>query len=426
MNKLIKLTFITLFLMGMSIDMMAQLTFSGEFRPRSEYRHGFKSLSATGQDAAFFIDQRARLNVDYKTKGYRFFLSMQDVRVWGSQRQLVVNDGATTTLHQAYAEVFLHENISLKAGRQEIIYDDHRIFGSVGWAQQARSHDAAIFKVKNGDFKADIGLAFNQNAAGLVGTKYTVGGSYKTFQYLWLHQDLDKINFSVLALNLGQQVKNPKGDYIDGVNFAQTAGTRIGYKADKLSANLALYYQGGKLGDSVGTKLNANLIGLDLAYKVTDQVTLGAGFERLSGTSQIDAAEGSNAFTPYFGTNHKFNGVMDYFYVGNHIQSVGLQDIFLTLKYKKGSFNIGADGHYFMAAADVNDGADKAMSPGLGTEIDLYLGANLAEGVALKMGYSQMFGTDTMQKLKGGATDEMSNWAYMMVIVKPTFLKKEK
>ncbi len=33
------------------------------------------------------------------------------------------------------------------------------------------------------------------------------------------------------------------------------------------------------------------------------------------------------AFTPLYGTNHKFNGWMDYFYVGNHGSSIGLQDI---------------------------------------------------------------------------------------------------
>ena len=37
--------------------MVAQLTISGEVRPRAEYRHGFKSLPNQNQEAAFFIDQ---------------------------------------------------------------------------------------------------------------------------------------------------------------------------------------------------------------------------------------------------------------------------------------------------------------------------------------------------------------------------------
>ncbi len=411
-------------LMGISLNMMAQFTVSGEFRPRTEYRHGYKALAGADQDAAFFTDQRTRLNFDFKSKGYRVYVSMQDVRVWGAQKQLVVNDGATTTLHQAFAEIFLNDNFTVKAGRQEIIYDDHRIFGSVGWAQQARSHDAAIFKYKKDALKVDVGLAFNQNGAGLKGTTYTVPKSYKTFQYLWLHKDMEKFNFSVLALNNGQQVKSSTGAFIDGVHYTQTLGTRLGYKAGKLAAFLSFYYQGGQMADSIGTKLNANLLGLDVAYKATDNLTLVAGFEQQSGNSQVEASDERNAFTPYYGTNHKFNGFMDYFYVGNHVQSVGLQDAYVKFKYKKGKFNTGLDVHYFLAAADVSDGKGGAMAPGLGTEFDAYLGTKLADGVAFKLGYSQMLGTETMQALKGGSIDESSNWAYMMVVIKPSSMKK--
>ncbi len=424
MKNFTKLFFIALLMIGFSMNMVAQFTLSGEFRPRTEYRHGYKALAGVDQDAAFFTDQRTRLNFDYKSKGYRFFVSMQDVRVWGAQKQLVVTDGYTTTLHQAFAEIFLNDQFTVKAGRQEIIYDDHRIFGSVGWAQQARSHDAAIFKYNKDGFKLDVGLAFNQNAAGLKGTTYTVAKSYKTFQYLWLHKKMDKINFSILALNNGQQVKDFNGNFISGVHYTQTIGTRVGYKAGKLAAFLSYYYQGGAMADSIGTKLNASLLGLDVAYKATDNLTVVAGFEQQSGNSQVTASDEKNAFTPYFGTNHKFNGFMDYFYVGNHGQSVGLQDAYLKFKYKKGKLNAGLDTHYFLAAADVNDGTGKAMAAGLGTEFDAYLGTKIAEGVAFKLGYSHMIGTETMQQLKGGDFNETSNWAYMMVVIKPTFIKK--
>ncbi len=75
-----------------------QLTFSGEIRPRSEYRHGFKSLASEDQDAAFFIDQRTRLNFDFKTSSTHYYLSLQDVRVWGDQSQLVTNNRTTPSL----------------------------------------------------------------------------------------------------------------------------------------------------------------------------------------------------------------------------------------------------------------------------------------------------------------------------------------
>ena len=44
----------------------AQFDLSGEIRPRTEYRHGFKTLGFSDQEAAFQISQRSRLNANYK------------------------------------------------------------------------------------------------------------------------------------------------------------------------------------------------------------------------------------------------------------------------------------------------------------------------------------------------------------------------
>lgn len=45
---------------------------------------------------------------------------------------------------------------------------------------------------------------------------------------------------------------------------------------------------------------------------------------------------------------------MDYFYVGSHIGSVGLNDIYLKYKYTKNKFVFDAHLHYFGAAADLS------------------------------------------------------------------------
>jgi hypothetical protein len=61
---------------------------------------------------------------------------------------------------------------------------------------------------------------------------------------------------------------------------------------------------------------------------------LAAGYEYLSGNS-YNKTDKVYAFEPFYGTNHKFNGFMDYFYVGNHINSVGLHDAWLKYGYKQ-------------------------------------------------------------------------------------------
>jgi hypothetical protein len=58
----------------------SQFTLSGEFRPREEYSHGYKTLAAEDQHASFFISQRTRLNLMYAGEKLKTGLVLQDVR----------------------------------------------------------------------------------------------------------------------------------------------------------------------------------------------------------------------------------------------------------------------------------------------------------------------------------------------------------
>ena len=145
-----KLIVSSVFLTIMSLYSYGQFTLDGELRPRFEYRHGYKNVADSSQNSAAFVEQRTRLNFGYKAEGYIFKLTLQDVHIWGSQPQLVNTysktntDGSLLSIHEAWGEALLNDYWSFKFGRQEIALDDHRIFGNVGWASQARSHDAEI------------------------------------------------------------------------------------------------------------------------------------------------------------------------------------------------------------------------------------------------------------------------------------------
>lgn len=115
-------------------SLFAQFSLSGELRPTAEYRHGFGGLVNGDDQAAFFISQRSRLNAAYKHDNFRFGMSLQDVRVWGDIPQLA-RAGNSMLMHQFCGEYFFTVNLSLKFGRQELVYDDARIFGNVDWAQ---------------------------------------------------------------------------------------------------------------------------------------------------------------------------------------------------------------------------------------------------------------------------------------------------
>jgi hypothetical protein len=408
----------------------AQFNLSGEFRPRTEYSHGYKALAGDGQKESIFTSQRTRLNFNYASEKYKAKLVLQDVRTWGNQAQLVSNEDFAASIHEAWVDVMLKKNISLKAGRMELIYDDHRIFGSVGWAQQARSHDLALLKYE-GKIKAHVGFAYNENTA-RTNNFYDGPNAYKAMQYIWLNKKTDNLNLSFLFLNNGKA----HTDEIDtatmaitkqSTQYSQTVGPRIVYKKDKLTVGGNMYYQTGEDGND--NNLNAYEVALDINYKASEKLSFGVGYELLSGTSQIDTANTeNNSFTPFFGTNHKFNGFMDYFYVGNHSNNVGLQDIYLKGKYAKDKLVLNAHVHLFSAAADVADPADvtKALNPSLGTEIDLAAVYKVSKEVKFVVGYSHLLATSTMEALKGGDKDELNNWAYLMLVVKPEFIKAAK
>ena len=391
---------------------------SAELRPRLEYRHGYKTLIPDDMDAASFISQRTRLNFNYGSEKLNAFVSFQNVRVWGDVPTTSLEDKNGIALHEAWAELVFTPKLSIKLGRQEINYDDHRIFGNVGWAQQARSHDALIATYKpNVNNRLDFGLALNANEETVFNTDYAVN-NYKAFQYLWYHANIKDVGLSVLLLNNGLNYLDETNE--QKIDYNQTIGSRLTYEKNKISADASIYFQTGKIAD---TDLSAFNIAANAFYKINTEFKTGLGIEYLSGTDMNSTENTLKSFNPWFGTNHKFNGLMDYFYVGNHSNSVGLVDLNATLDYQKGRFSAKLTPHIFSSATTVVDVTGNDMSNALGTELDLVLGYKWTKDIGFNAGYSQMFATETMEILKTGNKDNTNNWAWLMITVKPSLFK---
>ena len=193
--------------------------------------------------------------------------------------------------------------------------------------------------------------------------------------------------------------------------YSQTLGGRYTTAVDEIKLAGNLYYQTGKL--VTGLKISAFEFLVEAAFK--DFVL---GYEHLSGTD-FNQFDKSNSFTPLYGTNHKFNGFMDYFYVGNHVGSVGLNDVYLKYHYTKDQWTFDAHFHYFGAAAELAADASKY----LGTELDLAAKWTVNPFTSLSLGYSTMFAGDSMEMLKGGDSSTGQHWAYLMLTVNPSFIK---
>jgi hypothetical protein len=345
------------------------------------------------------------------------YIALQNVRVWGDVSTLSLSDKNGTAIHEAWAEAYLSNQFSLKFGRQEIVYDNQRMFGNVGWAQQARSHDAFIATYKpDQNNRLDIGFALNENAETIFDSDYTVN-NYKAFQYLWYHTNFGAVSLSFLVLNNGL-VYDDNG--VQKLNYNQTFGSFATFGKSKLKADASVYFQTGKV---AGTDLSAYNFTLNIHYALTDRFNIGLGAEYLSGTDMNSTEAKLKSFTPWFGTNHKFNGWMDYFYVGNHANSVGLLDINGTVAYNNNRFSAKLVPHIFSSAATVVDGSNAKMNNALGTELDWVVAYQWTKDVTFNLGYSQMFATKTMEILKPGNKDNSNNWAWAMITVKPSLFK---
>ena len=403
------------------ISLNAQVNIDAELRPRFEYRHGFKTLFPDNTDAASFISQRTRLNAGYKSDKLKFYVSLQDIRVWGDVPQLNNADSNGFSLHQAWGEILFDSIFSLKIGRQEIAYDDQRILGNVGWAQQARSHDVAMFKYQKNAFKFDVAIAYNQDGEALTGNTLTTPNTYKSIQYIWLHQDWQDFNASLLFLNNGLQFIDALDDQNNEIRYSQTFGTHLKYKSGKLGLQSNLYYQFGM--DRNENDLSAYLVSLDANYGVNDQLKFGAGLELISGNDGGAPSAGKNkAFTPLYGTNHKFNGLMDYFFVGNHANNVGLTDINLKANFKlNAKSNVNVAFHNFSAASDLLTSSSKQ----LGNEVDIVYNYSLQKNINIKAGYSHLFASEGMEILKNNFDDNTNNWAWVMITIKPTLFESK-
>ncbi len=406
---------------GYSNVVQAQFTVIGEIRPRAEFRNGFKSPDTKITDPAFFIEQRSRLYFNFKAEKLGFKIALQDVRVWGNASQIYKTDPALTNIYEAWGEYYIKPSLSVRVGRQELDYDNARFLGDLDWAAQGRSHDAVrLMYADSAGFSFHIGAAFNQNVpfepGKLTSTFYEGVNNYKTMQYVWVHKKSAAGKVSGLIFNNGQQQAD------SSTAFSQTYGIIGETKVSKIKLGGELYYQGGK--DATGNDLSAWLIAANATIN-TPVTPLTIGIDYLSG-SDVENTK-NKSFNPLYGTNHKFYGFMDYFYVGNNHgqagKTAGLIDYYLQSKIKTGAKSaLIANYHHFQSPTAIYaEATQNELSSTLAEEIDLIYNLNISSDINLKVGYSQLFATKSLEALKGDkAGSGFNNWAWVMLSFKPT------
>jgi len=403
---------------------------NGEFKPRFEYRNGYGKLRPTNDSldrAAAFITQRSRIYLNYADSNQRLKLgaALQDIRNWGVTEQQNIGDKNTLDLHEFWAELLLSNNLSLKAGRQELNYDNARIIGNSDWTQQARSFDAALLKFEHQKkrFKLHFGVGLNSKSETLSKDVYDVA-NYKHMQLLWINKNFKNLNSSFLFLNNGVEYTVNKTIPVTSANrktaFSQTAGGRLEYNLSKFALNTEGYYQTGR--DATNKKLNAWDLGAELIARPSTYFSVIAGAEILSGTAMDETDNKNHSFSPIYGTNHKFNGTIDYFFVGGRLANkTGLEDYYVSLKYIGKRFNAQLAPHAFYSMAKVVKDANR-LDSFLALEADLSAGYKISDIATIQGGLSVLKGSSTLEYLNpGGDRKKLSTWAWTQLIIKPKF-----
>lgn len=404
-------------------------TLSGQLRPRFEYRNGAYQALQEGEEPAILVNNRLRLNMDYRFRqDLQLYVSLQQVNIWGQAPQIqVIDRTGGLSVFEAYAALPLGGDFDLKLGRQQIVLDEDRIFGSLDWHPAGRAHDAVNINwrpVENLYLRSFF--AFNQNyldgkAAtdkinGNVnnpkGQYFTPGQPYQHMEALHAHYAFtpdQKLSF--LFANLGLR-NNDRADY-----NMQTFGVHYRGRSQDLSYGAEAYLQTGK--NNIGATKEAYLLAAMVGYKFLPTLSATMGIDYLSGNNSPDTSGKDKVFTPFSGTNHKFYGFMDYYYV-SYTPQVGLFNPYISATLKtseKG--NLYAAGHYFRSAGKI-DGKTR----NLGVEADLVYTHKLQPFASLQVGYSVHKVSGSYNTLRGfSATRPWQDWFWCSININPTMLK---
>ena len=416
-----------------------QFSLSAEIKPRTEFRNGFRKLSAIDTTANFVTTQRSRLNFNYDSKFLKVVFSPQDIRTWGDQDPR--STGGTLQLFNAFAEIALKDNfttpldsghllLSLKAGRFPIMYDNQRLFAQNDWRQSARSHDAFVMKARKKDLEIDLTAAYNQSSdSNLFGNYYPsskIGNNYKVLGILWIKKKIGK-EFTISSITTadGFDINTTKVQTL----FRGTMGGRIEWERKTFYATVSAYLQNGKQWNNKEIQnINAYYFQPEIKYTGLKNWTLRLGAEFFSGDNTLSKTNEINTFVPLYGVAHRFNGNIDFFtQFPKDIQNGGLFNPYLFFLYDVNKkLSIKSDFHAFYNQFAIADANKNLMPLYLGFEQDILLVYKIQNNVKIEFGTSYLTPTASLQEIQKGSFPKTAFWSYFQITATPEFFKIKK
>ena len=376
--SLLASTFGSLHAAETGFNMLSDLKFKGEIRPRYESA----DLKDNGIPGAKAITARTTLGINAKlleVEGLSTYIEGTSVNNFGytnyddnpkpgvgnsDGEYDVIVDPQQARITQAYIDYKAGSTL-FRAGRQMINLDNQRFVGAVGWRQMFQTFDAAALMASplsnlnvtlaylygvNGVTKIDKSADTNSLIANVA---YKVADPLKITAYAYL---LSNVRYQ------GNQSYGGSDTY--GIaatgRFSVSESVQLNYRAEYATqTDPSLTY-----GTYVKpTNIDSDYYNADLGANFSG-ILAGINYEVL-GANNKDAA--GAAFATPLATGHKFNGWADKFL---STPSGGLKDSNIRLGYKaKGFGKMLAVYHDF--TADKAMAAASGTSDDLGTELDL-------------------------------------------------------
>ena len=393
-----------------------------EFRPRAEYRDGYKQLPNDTTQAAYFINNRSRIYLTYKTKGFLFHTSIQDVRLFGESGQF--STGSNLGIFEAYVEPSLSEKFSLRIGRQKVDVDNNRLFSPANWSQFSRAHEGVRLFYTSSKLSIDAMGAFSQSKENVFETDFnSPTNNYKVMGFHHLNYKINNF-FSIMTLNVVDGYEHKTN--ADVMYLRATSGGRITFTKNNFTFTTAAYYQYGT--DKSGIEIDAFYVQPEVKYRWANKFTTTLGAEIQSGDDANNPNNTYNSFVPLFGVAHRFMGNMDYFTsFPKDVKNGGLINPYLFLNYQlTKKLSLRADGHLFYTQNNVLDKNAAIINSYLGFENDLSLKYKFNDYTTLDFGFSYMLAEKSMETLKGGDSSKTPIWGMCMITFKPELFNFKK
>jgi hypothetical protein len=390
-----------------------EVRLDGEIRSRGEYRDGFQSPLAESESGTYVNNLRTRLNLGYKGDDIRAGLSILDSRTFGGTA--IARTGNGLGLLEAWGEYRFGNGFSFTLGRQGLEYDDKRLFSYNNWSNTPGAHDLLLVKYVGDGFSVHVGSAYNHTGDSLKKTVTPYTLDYKTLNFIWASRSFGKVLASAVWINDGFERKTDTG--LDGFS-RNTVGLNVGLNDKKSPTTFAVsgYYQFGR--DKSFKSLHAYLLAGKVQQRLSSDWSVQVGGDLFSGSSPDIKSGESGVFNKLYGSNHAFNGSIEYW---RTLPAQGLRDLYGGLTFKRGRLGVNVTYHSFGTQKEFAAGQSK----GLGSEVDLTVDYSVNSRLALQGGWSTYFvsdGTKTLKKLSEIDTG-FPQWGYIQVSFKPVFGK---